>query len=238
MDKGRVTALTLLDLSAAFDTIGHSILLADYRTGLVYLHGHALNWLPLYLTGRSQQTKLEDVLSSEAQLLFGVPQGSVPGPLLFTLYATALNTVIQGHSIMQHLYYADDSQLYISFTSDDSANQLDCLKSCLDSVWNWILHNRLKLDPSKTDFLLIGHGQQRKKYLFHFPVTRMGIDANPSASATNLGVVFDPNINFRKHISQVCSSSFCHIRDLRRIRRRLNLGGKLEQCRRLFSGSS
>ena len=134
----------------------------------------------------------------------------------------SLSTVIQGHSILHHLY-ADDSQLYISFTSDDSANQLGRLKSCLDSVLNWMLHNRLKLNPSKTDFLLIGRKQQRKKYLSRFPTTLMGIDANPSASARNLGVVFDQNFNFRKHISQVCSSCFCHIRDLHRIRRHLNL---------------
>ena len=130
-------------------------------------------------------------------LPFGVPQGSA-WTTAFTLYTTPLSTVSQGHSILHHLY-ADDSHLCISFTSDDSANQLDSLKSCLDSVLNWMLHNRLKLHPSKTDFLLIGHEQQQKKHLSRFPITLMGIDANPSASARNLGVDFDQNFNFRKH---------------------------------------
>ena len=123
---------------------------------------------------------------------------------------------------MHHLY-AEDSQLYMSFTSDDSANQLDSLKSYLDSVWNWMRHTRLKLNSSKTDFLLIGDEQERKKCFSRFPITIMVTNVNPSASARNLGVVFDLNFNFWKHISQVFSSCFNHIRDLRRIRRHLNL---------------
>ena len=222
MDKGRVTVLTLLDLSVALDTIDHAILLGRLQNWFG-ISGHALNWLSSYLTGRSQYIKLEDVPFPEAQLPFGVPQGSVLGPL--HAFYTVHHSSQHGHSrpfhIVHHLY-ADDSQLYISFTSDDSANQLDSLKFCLDSVWNWMLCNKLKLNPSKTDFLLIGHEQQRKNHLCRFPVTLMGIDANPSASARNLGVDIDQNFNFRKHISSVCSSCFYHIRDLRHIRRHLN----------------
>ena len=121
---------------------------------------------------------------------------------------------------MHHLY-AEDSQLCISFTSDYSANHLDSLKTCIDSVWNWMLHNRLKLNPSKTD--LIGREQQQKKYLSRFPITLMGIDANPSASVRNVGVVLTRILIFGHIISQVCSSCFYHICDLRRIRRHLNL---------------
>ena len=120
-------------------------------------------------------------------------------------------------------YNADDTQVWVSFTWDDSANQLDSLKSCLDSVLNQMLHNRLKLSPSKTDFLLIGHEQQQKKYLSSFPVTLMGIDADPSASSRNQGVDFDQNFNFQKHISRLCSSCCYNICDLCRIRWHLNL---------------
>ena len=84
MDAGKVTALTLLDLSAAFDTIDHTILLRrlDDWFGVT---GKTLNWFKSYLTGRCQRIKLDDCLSSKADLRFGVPQGSVLGPLLFTL---------------------------------------------------------------------------------------------------------------------------------------------------------
>ena len=131
MDNGKVTALTLLDLSAAFDTIDHTILL-DRLHKWFGISGLALNWFSSYLSDRSQQIKLEDTFSSPVQLSFGVPQGSVLGPVLFSLYTTPLSTVIQGHSIPHHLY-ADDSQLYISFSSGDSVGQLNSLKSCLDS---------------------------------------------------------------------------------------------------------
>ena len=132
MDAGKVTALTLLDPSAAFDTIDHTILLSrlDDWFGVT---GKALKWFKSYLTGRCQRIKLGDCLSSKADLKFGVPHGSVLGPLLFTLYTTPLINMIFEHAIPHH-FYADDSQLYVSFASGDSAATLKGLQSCLASV--------------------------------------------------------------------------------------------------------
>ena len=113
MEDGRVTALTLLDLSAAFDTIDHTIFLR--RLGDWFgVSGKALDCFESYLIGKSQRIKLGNCLSSKSDLSFGVPQGSVLGPLLFALYTTALSSLISGHAIPHHLY-ADDSQLYIFF---------------------------------------------------------------------------------------------------------------------------
>ena len=221
MDDGKVTALTLLDLSAAFDTIDHSILLSRLKNWFG-VKGLALSWLESYLTGRSQQVKLGDSLSSKVDLPFGVPQGSVLGPLLFTLYTTPLSSVISHHSIPHHLY-ADDSQLYVSFGSDDSETSLRSLQSCLDSVQQWMTANKLKLNPGKTEFLLIGHEQQRRKYMSMFPVELLGVATNPTKKARNLGVTFDCNFSLRSHVSMVCRSCLYHIRDLRRVRRYLNM---------------
>ena len=161
MDAGRVTALMLLDLSVAFDTIDHTILLSrlDDWFGVT---GKALNWFKLYLTGRCQRIKLGDCLYSKGDLKFGVPQGSVLGPLPFTLYTTPLSSMIFEHTIPYHLY-ADDSQLYVSFASGDSAAALNGLQSCLASVQSWMSTNKLKLNPDKTEFLLIGNERQRSK---------------------------------------------------------------------------
>ena len=144
MDAGRVTALTLLDLSAAFDTIDHTILLSrlDDWFGVT---GKALNWFESYLTGRCQRIKIGDCLSSKADLKFGVPRGSVFGPLLFTLCTTPLSSMIFEHAILHHLY-ADDSQLYVSFASGDSAAALNGLQSWRRPInWNW---TQIKLNSS------------------------------------------------------------------------------------------
>ena len=118
MDDGKVTVLTLLHLSATFDTIDYTILLRrlDEWFGV---SGKALDWFKSYLTGRSQSIKLGGCLSAISDLNFGVPQGSILGPLLFILNTTLLSCSISGHAIPHHLY-ADDSQLHVSFSSGDS----------------------------------------------------------------------------------------------------------------------
>ena len=221
MDDGRVTALTLLDLSAAFDTIDHTILLR--RLGNWFgVNGKALDWFKLYLTGRSQRDKLGSCLSSRSDLSFGVPQGSVLGPLLFTLYTTPLSSLISGHAISHNLY-AEDGQLYVSFSLGDSAATLNGLQSCLVSVQSWMSTNKLKLNPDKTEFLVIGNERQRSKYLSMFPIELLGFETYPAKSARNLGVIFDKNFNFRSNISAICSSCIYHIRYLRRNCRHLDL---------------
>ena len=184
MDDGRVTALTLLDLSVAFDTVDHTILLR--RLGNWFgVSGKALDRFKLYLTGRSQRIKLGNCLSSRNDLSFGVPQGSVLGPLLFTLYTNPLSSLIFGHAIPHHLY-ADDSQLYVSFSSGNSAAALNGLQPCLASVQSYISTNKLKLNPDKTEFLLIGNERQRSKYHSMFPIELLGVETYPAISARNL----------------------------------------------------
>ena len=198
------------------------------------------------MTGRSQRINLGNCLSSRSDLSFGVPQGSVLGPLLFTLYTTPLSSLISGHAIPHHLY-PDDSQLYISFSSDNSAAALNGLQSCLASVKSCMSTNKLKLNPDKTEFLLIGNERQRSKYLSMFPIELLDVKSYPAKSARNLGVIFDKHFYFRSLISAICSSCSYHIRDLRRIRRPLDLdsakllanglvSSHLDYCNSLLSG--
>ena len=191
MDAGKVTALTLLDLSGAFDTIDHTILLSrlDDWFGVT---GKARNWFKPYLTGRYQRIKIGDCLSSKADLKVRVPQWSVLDPLLFTLYTTPLSSMIFEHAI-PHYLYADDSQLYVCFESGDSAAALNGLQSCLAPVQSWMSTNKLKLNPYKTEFLLTGNERQRSKYLSMFPIELLGVKTNPAKSARKLGVIFDKN---------------------------------------------
>ena len=219
MDAGKVTVLTLLDLSAAFNTIDHTTRLRrlDDWCGVT---GKAVDWFKSYLTGRCQRIRLG--LSSKAYLKFGVPQWYVISPLLFTLYTTPLSSMISGHTIPHHLY-ADDSQVYVSFASGDSAAALNGLQSCLASLHSWMSTNKLKLNPDKTEFLLIGNERQRSKYLSIFPIELFGVKTNPPQSARNLGVIFDKNFTFRSYISAGCSPCLYHIRDLQHNRHHLDL---------------
>ena len=245
MDKGKVTALTLLDLSAAFDTIDHQILVNRLEKWYG-ISGSALRWLSSYLSDRSQQVKLGNHVSSGVNLPFGVPQGSVLGPLLFTMYTSPLSEIIDEKAV-PHQLYADDTQLYVSFSTDDSTVSLNKLQDCLGNVQRWMFSNKLKLNPDKTEFLLIGHERQRGKYLDLFPFSLMNVPTQPSKTARNLGVTFDQNFNFKSHISKICSSCYYHIRDLRRIRKHLNLEqaktlatslimSRLDYCNSLLQG--
>ena len=126
------------------------------------------------------------------------------------------------HAIPHHLY-ADDSQLYVSFASGDSAATLNGLQSCLTSVQSWMSTKKLKLNPYKTEFLLIGNERQQSKYLSIFPIELLGVKTNTAKSARNLGVIFDKNFTICSHISVVCSSCIYYMRCQWRIRRHLDL---------------
>ena len=111
----------------------------------------------------------------------------------------------------------------MSLSVSNAKESLEKLQHCLMSVSAWMTGSKLKLNPSKTEFLLIGTKLRREKFLNNFPCLLLGQDTNPSTSAKNLGLLFDSSLNFRKHISQTCRACFYHIRDLRRIRKSLSL---------------
>ena len=94
MNRQHVSLLVLLDLSAAFDTVDHAILLRRIET-LVCVTGDVLKWFASYLSGRFQRVAVHGELSDRSHLSFGVPQGSCPGPLLFSVYAKKLFEVIK-----------------------------------------------------------------------------------------------------------------------------------------------
>jgi hypothetical protein len=243
MSLQKVTALCLLDLSAAFDTIDHSILLHRLSSWFG-LSGLALSWLNSYLSSRHFVVNVNSLFSSSCFLQHGVPQGSVLGPLLFILYTTPLSSLITNSSVSHHLY-ADDTQLFISFSATDFSTNMLHLQNTIDTVSSWMSSNLLTLNQSKTEFLLIGLPKQLAKITN--PTLTMPSDVSiiPVNSARNLGVIFDSSLTMSEHISSVSKSCFSSIRDLRRIRNTLDyktaqtiatslVHSKLDYCNSLF----
>ena len=149
-----MTALTLLDLSATFKTIDHLTLIS--RLSSWYgISGTALDWFTSYLSDQCQQVKIQDYVSDPVYIAFGVPQGSVLGPILFTLYTAPLSHVIAEHDVEHHLY-ADDTQIYISLSGSEALESLTDLKSGVTDVFTWMTSLKLKLNLSKTEFIIIG----------------------------------------------------------------------------------
>ena len=97
-------------------------------------------------------------------LICGVPQGSVLGPLLFILCTTPLSPIITKFEYLQHNLYVDDTQIFTSFNTSNHSNKIKSLQECLTSVQDWMFTNKLKLNPDKTEFMLIGNKCHRNKF--------------------------------------------------------------------------
>uniref|UniRef100_A0A3Q2D9N5 Reverse transcriptase domain-containing protein n=1 Tax=Cyprinodon variegatus TaxID=28743 RepID=A0A3Q2D9N5_CYPVA len=147
-DSGSCTALVLLDLSAAFDTVDDSILINRLRDW-VGMTGPVLEWFTSYLAGRSFSVAVNDMMSERGDLQYGVPQGSVLGPLLFLLYLLPLGQIIQQHSDVAYHLFADDIQLYCSFKTSE-VHKLHSLMNCLSRIQQWLNDNYLALNTEQT----------------------------------------------------------------------------------------
>ena len=147
IDKGHSVAMIMLDLSSAFDTLDHSILLARLRN-MYGIRGAALRWFHSYLSDRRQYVSINGVHSDTVHMDFGVPQGSVLGSILFSLYIKSLSEVITRHG----LSYADDTQIYLVF-QPDSVWSPNIIELCLADIKRWMTNNMLQLNANKTEVI-------------------------------------------------------------------------------------
>ena len=197
MDTGRVTAAVFLDLSSAFDTINHTVVIS--RLSSLGVSGTALQWFKSYLTNRHQSICIKGSKSTSVPLACGVPQGSVGGPLLFSIYTSPLGQIIQKYGIQYHCY-ADDFQLFTSFSplQSSASAAMAKLEACIDHIRTWMSSNYLKLNESKSTFMLFGTKNNLNKLNISF--VRIGASyISPSPSCHNLGVIFDSQMNFNDH---------------------------------------
>lgn len=207
--SGSSSILLLLDLSAAFDTVDHSLLLRDlagYGIG-----GPVLSLIGGYLVERSQRVIINNTLSDTKILKHGVPQGSVLGPILFLIYTASLASILHAHGVAFH-FYADDTQIYLPITSIE--NVKNKLVMLLSDIRVWMVKRKLKLNEGKTELILI-RGNNRYKINDEFGTFDFNLHLlTPASSVRNIGVFFDETLSFEKHINYVVSRCNYYIRNM------------------------
>ena len=193
-DAGSVTLLGRLDLSAAFDTVDHCILLDRLRHDYG-VRGQVIQWIESYLTGRSQFVRFNGVTSKTVPVTSGVPQGSVLGPILFISYSAEVHA------------FADDLQIYGSTAQNGAADPMARMSICIECVASWMSSNRLRLNPSKTELIWLGTNR-RLLHCEGLGMTVCGADVRPVECVRDLGVLSDSNMTLSNHVNNVAGICF------------------------------
>jgi len=246
MDEQRVSLLALLDMSAAFDCVNHSLLLKKLSSNYG-ISNTVLSWFESYLLDRTQQTLFVDKLSKIYDVSYGVPQGSVLGPILFILYTSGVFKIIEKFGFKVYAY-ADDIQIIGTcspFLFPDLIGRFTC---CLSEVDSWMSGHSLKLNQCKTQFIPIGTWQQLSKLNINsININDKVLDFCPFV--TNLGFTLDTHLMMNEHVKLLVSSCSFQLRRLRMIRRFLDrttletlvhafINSRLDYCNSLFCGLS
>jgi hypothetical protein len=218
LDKKQCVALVMIDLSAAFDTVNHKILLDRLST----LHGikdNVYSWIKSYLTDRKQFITIKGERSREVAKDCDVPQGSVLGPNLYEDYsAVPLGEIFRRHGVLFHIY-ADDTMIYSPFYPGEEDLALKKLEQCLEEVRLWMAANWLQLNESKTEFILFG-SKPNLSSLKRNTVTigQCKIIPSQSNAVKSLGAYFDKNMDLDKQIVSTCRTAWYHLYQISKIR--------------------
>jgi len=193
MDKGKTKCAVFLDLSKAFDTVDHKIML---RKLMYYgIRGKQNSFFESYVTNRKQCTKVNNYASSFQTIKCGVPQGSVMGPLLFLIYVNDLPCA----SSFQTTLFADDTRLHLSH-KDIKMLQLD-VQNELDKVDTWMRSNRLSINYNKTAYMILTATRSQN---CNFEISMNGVRIQQTDSIKDLGVIIDNKLSWKPQISSLC----------------------------------
>ena len=158
------------------------------------------------------RVKIGDSYSKSSILEFGVPQGSVLGPILFTLYTEPLADIIKIFDTTYH-FYADDTQLYRSIPLENLSDEVHKIEDCIKQVQTWMNDNMLMLNGSKTEYMTLGRPSSLKK-ITDVNMILGGSEIAPTNNVKNLGVMFDNELTMSDQISSLCKSMFFNIRKI------------------------
>lgn len=218
MEKGEVTLAMFLDYSKAFDTV-------DFKTIITKLYHlgfskPAVLWMFSYLNNRLQYVQIDDCSSSMETVHFGVPQGSVLGPILFNLYVTDLQDAVHG-TVCQ---FADDTSCYDHCKQNELPNAIEQLTQRLDNLCDWSSNNNLAFNQGKTKIMLFSGSRMSQTHKLDddthvtFNIKHCDKLIERVASYKLLGVHFDEHLAWDTHLNQLLKSTYCKLSVLRKLK--------------------
>lgn len=230
-DRGQLTYMTLLDLSKAFDSVSLTCLVRKLE--YYGVAENSLRWLSSYLFDRVQHTVVntsQGTLWSRGRLISsGVPQGSVLGPLLFSLYVASLPTVLQHCSVQ---LFADDIQLYLSFPPHEATLAEEKFNTDIADLVKWLKLNSLVINPLKCQGILFG-SRLGRHLVTGLNVCVDGFHIPQQQYVVNLGVVMDSDLSFSRNVSQICQRAYFSLKQLLPYKYVLDSRTKLLLCESL-----
>ena len=216
-----VTVLMLLDMSAAFDTVDIQKLLRILEIE-IGIKGTALAWFESFLVGRTQKVKIENSFSEKLPVKYGVPQGSVLGPILFNIYTRSLYKLIEKQGFNTS-GYADDNNAHQPFALTFQHNIItNELPNLMNQITDWMNSHFLKINPDKTEILLLLPNNLKDMHT----INGTFIDDKCirfSEKAKNLGFIFDKYLNMNAHVTDVVAYCYKLLGDVGRIRNLLSI---------------
>ena len=219
LSQKNYVVLVLLDSSAAFDTVDHNLLLTRLEQNF-YIKNNALCLIKSYLENRTFSVVINDCISSPKPLAYGVPQGSVLGPLFYLLYTKEMERIIEGYGFKTHVY-ADDCQIYFSFDPGGKNDAEDKLMECMRNIKFWMDQSFLKLNPQKTSIKVFTPKSLQNIATNPFCLVDDSTYIKPSPKVKVLGVTLGEKLNFHDFAAKKIQVCNLHLRNMRSIRNAL-----------------
>ena len=223
LDNSLITILVLLDYSKAFDCANHKLIQAILKA--LGFKNSSLIWISSYLSGRSQQVTTDKGDSTWIELLNGVPQGSILGPLLFTILVSDISNEV---NFCKYHLYADDTQLYITGKVSEIVKLIKNLNADLERIAGFSENNCLRLNEGKSVYIIIGSKQNITKINeLELPeITINNKSIKRETTVRNLGIIFDETMSWDSEINKCISTGYCKLKQAYRCKNFLNIKSK------------